>query len=89
MKINWKVRLLNKTFWLTIIPATLLTIQLILAIFGITFNVDELTGKIIAVVDAIFAILMMLGIAVDPTTKGISDSEQAMTYTKPKEDNKE
>ena len=89
MKINWKVRLLNKTFWLTIVPATLLIIQLVLAVFGITFNVDELSGKIIAVVDAVFALLVALGIVIDPTTKGISDSEQAMTYTKPKEDNKE
>lgn len=89
MKINWKVRLLNKTFWLTIVPATLLIIQLVLAVFGITFNVDELSGKIIAVVDAVFALLVALGIVIDPTTKGISDSEQAMTYTKPKENNKE
>ena len=84
MKINWKVRLKNKSFWLTLIPAILLIIQPILALCGITINVDEIGAKIIAIVDAVFVLLAMLGIAIDPTTKGISDSEQAMTYEKPK-----
>ena len=84
MKLNWKVRLKNKSFWLTLIPAILLIIQPILALCGITINVDEIGAKIIAIVDAVFVLLAMLGIAIDPTTKGISDSEQAMTYEKPK-----
>jgi len=84
MKINWKVRIKNKNFWLTIIPAILLIIQPILALFGVTFDIDDVGTKIIAVIDAVFVLLAVLGIVTDPTTKGISDSEQAMTYEKPK-----
>lgn len=84
MKINWKVRLKNKSFWLTLIPAILLIIQPILALFGIAFDVNDIGAKIIAVIDAVFVLLAVLGIVTDPTTKGISDSEQAMTYEKPK-----
>lgn len=39
----------------------------------------------IAVVNALFAVLSILGIVTDPTTAGVTDSEQALTYTEPKE----
>ena len=84
MKINWKVRIKNKNFWLTVIPALVLLVQLVAMVFGFRIDVDELEGKIIAAVDAAFALLATLGIVTDPTTKGLSDSEQAMTYDKPK-----
>ena len=89
MKINWKVRIKNKNFWLTIIPATLLLVQGVLAVFGVKLDVGEIGNKLITVVNAMFVVLSILGIVTDPTTNGISDSEQAMTYTAPKKDNKE
>lgn len=85
MKINWTVRLKNKNFWISIIPALLLLIQGVAALFGFTLNLGDIGDKLIAVVNAVFVILSILGIVTDPTTKGISDSEQAMTYNKPKE----
>ena len=85
MKINWMVRAKNKAFWVALIPAVLLLIQVIAAVFGYTINMGELGDKLIAVVNALFAVLSILGIVTDPTTKGIKDSEQALTYTKPKE----
>ena len=85
MKINWKVRFKNKNFWLTIIPAMLLFIQVVASVFGFTLELGNLGDKLLAVVNAIFGILAILGIVTDPTTKGVSDSEQAMTYEKPKE----
>ena len=85
MNVNWIVRLKNKAFWLAIIPAALLLIQVIAAVFGFTLDLGELGNKLIDVANAVFAVLAILGIVVDPTTAGTSDSEQAMTYTEPKE----
>ena len=85
MKINWTVRLKNKTFWLSVIPAALLLVQVVAAVFGYTLDFGELGNKLLAVVNAAFALLSVLGIVTDPTTAGVSDSEQAMTYENPKE----
>ncbi len=85
-KINWRVRLKSKTFWLTIIPALLLLVQVVAAVFGFELQLGELGEKLLAVVNAAFAVLSILGIVTDPTTAGVSDSAQALTYTKPKED---
>lgn len=84
MKINWTVRIKNKNFWLALIPAVLLLAQVVLAVFGVEINVGEIGNKLIAVVNAAFVVLAILGIVTDPTTDGISDSVQALTYTEPK-----
>ena len=84
MKINWKVRIKNKVFWLALVPAVLLLIQVVAAVFGIDLNLDALGDKLLAVVNALFAVLTILGVVTDPTTVGISDSRQAMEYDKPK-----
>ena len=85
MKINWLVRIKNKNFWIAFIPAMLLLIQVVASVFGFTLDLGDLGNKLLAVVNAAFAVLSILGIVTDPTTKGISDSEQALTYKKPKE----
>lgn len=82
--VNWTVRVKNKTFWLTLIPAVLLLIQVTAAVFGYTLELGELGDKLLDVVNALFAVLAILGIVADPTTAGVKDSQQAMTYTKPK-----
>lgn len=82
--INWRVRIKNKNFWLTLIPAILLLIQVVAAPFGLTLDFGELGNQLLAVVNAIFAVLVILGIVEDPTTEGIKDSAQAMTYEEPK-----
>lgn len=84
MNINWKVRLKNKTFWLSLIPAVLLLVQVVAAVFGYTLDLGELGNKLLAVVNALFAVLSILGVLTDPTTKGVSDSTQAMNYDVPK-----
>ena len=85
MSINWKVRLRNKTFWLSLIPAVLLLVQVVAAVFGYTLDLGDLGNKLLAVVNALFAVLSVLGVVTDPTTKGVSDSTQAMNYDVPKE----
>ena len=84
--INWKVRFANKTFWISLIPAVLLLIQVVAAVFGIRLDMGDLGNKLLAVVNALFAVLAILGVVTDPTTAGVSDSTQAMTYQKPKGD---
>lgn len=84
--INWKVRVKNKNFWLTIIPATLILMQAVAAVFGWTVDFDDLSGRLIAVVNAAFVVLAILGIVTDPTTDGISDSKRALNYQTPYKD---
>ena len=84
MKINLKVRLRNKTFWLTAVPALITLIYAILALFNIVPSITEET--VLRVVAAIFSVLTVLGVFIDPTTKGIGDSERAMGYERPYED---
>lgn len=84
MKINWKVRIKNKNFWIALIPAMLLLVQAVASVFGYTLDLGDIGNGLLAVVNAAFAVLSILGIVTDPTTKGISDSDQAMTYDKPK-----
>ena len=84
--LNWTVRMKNKTFWLTLIPAVLLLIQVTAAVFGYTLELGTLGDKLLAVVNALFALLTILGVVADPTTAGVGDSAQAMTYTSPKEE---
>ena len=86
MNINWKVRLVNKNFWLSLIPAVLLLIQAVGAPLGMTLDFGELGNQLLAIVNAVFAVLAILGIVQDPTTDGMSDSSLAMTYDAPKKD---
>lgn len=82
--INWKIRVKNKNFWIAMIPAILLLIQQIAGIFGISIDLGDLGDKLLAVINTIFVILALVGVVSDPTTTGISDSEQALNYTEPK-----
>ena len=79
-KINWIVRIKNKAFWVALIPAILLLIQAISAVFGLTIDLGDLGDKLLTVINALFAILAILGVVVDPTTPGTRDSERALTY---------
>lgn len=83
MKINWIVRIKNKAFWLAVIPAAALVVQAVAALFGYTINLETWVGKLQAVVNAVFALLAILGIVVDPTTDGVGDSNRALGYAEP------
>lgn len=83
--INWIVRIKNKTFWLAIIPLVLLLVQQIGAMCGVTFDFTVLNEQLLGLVNTIFAILVLVGVVADPTTKGIGDSERALDYEEPAE----
>lgn len=82
--INWVVRIKNKNFWLSVIPAVLLLVQTVAAVFGYTLDFGDLGNRLVAVVNAVFGVLVILGVVVDPTTQGVGDSKQAMGYQRPK-----
>ena len=82
--INWKVRIRNKQFWVALIPAMIVLIQAVASVFGFNINLGDIGNKLLAVVNAVFVVLSILGIVADPTTEGIGDSKQALTYSKPK-----
>lgn len=84
MLINWIVRIKNKAFWMSFIPAVLLLIQVVASVFGFTIDMGDLGNKLLAVVDAVFCVLAILGVVTDPTTVGVSDSQRALTYMEPK-----
>ena len=84
MKINLIVRLKNKNFWVSIIPALLLLIQMVASVFGFELDLGDLGNKLLAVVNAAFAVLTILGVVNDPTTATLSDSDNALTYSEPK-----
>ena len=76
MKINWKVRLQSYPFWV--------------ALFGFVGLIVNNSGLIDLAeynnyVDSFMLVLLAGGIVADPTTQGLSDSEQALNYEKPKE----
>lgn len=81
--INWKVRLKNKAFWVTVIPAIFLLIQTVASALGIHLDLTETQNDILQIVNALFALLTVTGVVVDPTTIGVGDSERALEYDTP------
>ena len=75
-KINWRVRLRNKTFWLTLVPLLVLLTQQI--------GLNWVPENWVWFFGTVMAILTVVGIINDPTTAGITDSSQALAYYEPK-----
>ena len=80
---NWKLRLQNKTTLIALIAAAVSLVYQVMGICGIVPRVSEDT--ILTAAGTIINALALLGIVVDPTTKGIADSDRAMEYDKPSE----
>ena len=81
MKINWKVRFKNVT-WLTMFIGLIVGFVFnMLKLFGIVPSVTE--NQIMNVVSQVLTFLRLIGVLVDPTTAGISDSNRAMSYDEP------
>jgi len=86
MKINWKLRLFNKQFWLACVPAILLLIQAVATPFGYKWDFANLGTQLTGVINAAFALLSIIGIAYDPTTDGFKDSLDAQQRATPKKE---
>ena len=81
MIINWKVRLKNPVFWLTVIPAVIALVYTVLGLFGVVPSISE--DVLVNAVTAIISALTTVGVLVDPTTKGVGDYDRALTYEEP------
>lgn len=77
--INWKLRFKNKATLIAIASTVILLAQQL----GL-----KLPDNIADVVNTVLTLLVLLGVVNDPTTAGFKDSEKALTYDKPKEENK-
>ena len=82
--INWKLRLKNKATLIALLTAVVALIYQTLGLFKIVPSISA--DDVLKVAGLAVNVLVLLGIVVDPTTKGITDSEQAKGYDKPKED---
>jgi phi LC3 family holin len=87
MKINWQVRMQKKSFWVAIVSALIVAANSIAAAFG--YDVIPVTQEVEAIAMTILNVLVLAGVVEDMTTKGYKDSDQAMTYAKPKKDGAE
>ena len=84
MQINWKVRFQNKTFVTGLISLVVVFIYDLLQLLEIVPTVTQ--SAVMQVAEGILTILGMVGVIADPTTAGVADSKQAMTYDAPKQD---
>ena len=84
MNINWRVRFQNKTFLTGLISLVVVFVYDLLQLLEIAPTVTQ--SAVMQVAEGILMILGMVGVTADPTTNGLSDSKQAMTYTSPKKD---
>lgn len=81
MKMNWKVRLRNPVFWTSFLAALVTFVYSVLGLFGVVPGIAQ--EQILQIVSAVLSFLATIGVLIDPTTKGLSDSERAMQYEKP------
>ena len=84
MNINWKVRFQNKAFLTGLISLVVVFIYDLLQLLEIAPVVTQ--SAVMQVAEGILTILGMVGVIADPTTAGLTDSRQALTYTSPRQD---
>lgn len=84
MNINWKLRLQNKATLAALIATVVAFVYQVLGIFGVVPAISQ--DAIIAGAGIVLNLLVTLGVLIDPTTEGINDSEQAMAYENPRDD---
>lgn len=83
MKINWKIRLQHKPFLLALFSLILLLAQQVAAIFGYDLT-GAMSEQLTSILNTILSILVLMGVVIDPTTKGTKDSERALMYRRPR-----
>lgn len=84
MKVNWKVRFKNKV-WLASFCAIILSfVYTMLGMFDIYPTITK--NEVLEIVNNVLMFLSLIGVIVDPTTAGLSDSERAMGYEEPYSD---
>ena len=82
MQINWKLRIKNKVTLTAIVLGVIGIVYKVLAMLGIVPPIAE--NDVVEVVMLVIELLVLMGVVVDPTTAGVSDSQQAMGYEQPR-----
>ena len=83
-KINWTVRFRNKVWVMGFIGALFVLASAVLNLFGIHFDFANVQQNVYAVVEALFGVLVVVGVITDGTTENLADSATALTYEYPK-----
>lgn len=78
MKINWKVRLRNKTWLAAVLALVVGFVYDLLAMFEFVPPLSE--DWLMSLIQTILTLLTALGVVIDPTTSGAGDSDRAMGY---------
>lgn len=87
MRINLKLRLKNKTTLITLLITLATALYKVLELLNVTPAIPY--KEVENIIYVVVGILAALGIVVDPTTKGVGDSDRAMTYASPSDSNLE
>ena len=87
MVMNWKLRLQNKATLIALVLATIAFVYQVIGMLGLVPAISQ--DNVVNAAGLIINILVAFGVLVDPTTDGVNDSKQAMTYEKPKVDTEE
>ena len=85
MKINWKVRFKNKIWLGSFLSLIVSFVYSMLGLFDIFPAVTR--NNVVEILNQILTFLGLIGVLVDPTTAGLGDSERAMGYEEPWDDN--
>ncbi|OEQ93326.1 phage holin [Listeria monocytogenes] len=88
MKINWKVRMKSKVFWVSVIPLILVLVQQVFGWFGVTIAADTINKEALDMINSVFLLFGVLGVVNDPTTPTASDSDLVLNKNKNVEDDK-
>ena len=78
MRINWRIRFRNGKWVAMFLGAAVTTGYMICETLGIKIPFSQ--TDVTKIIMAILGLLSMLGVITDPTTKGVGDSDLAMTY---------
>ena len=81
MKVNWKVRFKNKIWLGSFLSLIIGFVYSMLALFDVFPEVTE--SLVLQLMNQVLTFLGLIGVIVDPTTAGIGDSDRAMTYVEP------
>ena len=81
--VNWKVRIKSPVFWIGLIGAIGTCVSAFAPVFGYQVDVGQYTDAFSGLITSVFTVLALFGVVADPTTKGITDSARALSYTKP------
>jgi phi LC3 family holin len=87
MKINWKVRFRNKVWLGSFLSLIVGFTYSLLALFDVFPQVTQ--NLVLQLLNQILTFLGLIGVIVDPTTAGLGDSERAMGYSEPWEDDRD